>query len=54
MSIDKLDAAIALHKKHMQDPKTATPKSQEILMRLIQKHRQEMVGKKGAAMAKMK
>lgn len=53
MPIDSLDKAITLHAKHMEDPKTATMKSQEVMMQLMKKHRQEMPGKK-AAMGKVK
>lgn len=39
---DFLNRAIDLHKKHMDNPKTATPQSQKILMQLLDKHEQEM------------
>ena len=37
-----LAQAIKLHEKHMQDPKTTTPESQEELMELLYAHRDEM------------
>lgn len=41
-----LNKAVKLHKVHMKKPTTATEKSQEALMRLMQKHKQEMGTKK--------
>jgi len=39
---DKLNIAIDLHEKHMKKPYTATPESQEVLMKLLKDHKKEM------------
>lgn len=40
-----LDKAIKLHDKHMKKPETATRKSQEQMMSMMKKHKEEMKGK---------
>ncbi len=40
-----LDKAIKLHNKHMKNPETATMKSQEQMMGMMKKHKEEMKGK---------
>lgn len=42
MMKESMDKAIELHKKHMSDPKSATPASQKDLMELLQKCKGEM------------
>ena len=37
-----LDKAIKLHEKHMKKPETATMKSQEQMMGMMKKHKEEM------------
>lgn len=41
-----LDKAIKLHDKHMKKPETATMKSQEQMMGMMKKHKEEMKGGK--------
>jgi len=41
-----LDKAIKLHKKHMKKPETATMKSQEEMMGMMKKHKEEMNDRK--------
>ena len=42
MTTHKLNKAIKLHEDHMKKPSTATPSSQEKLMKLMKEHKKEM------------
>ena len=37
-----LDKIIAMHQEHMDNPETATPESQEEMMRMLQEHKSAM------------
>lgn len=44
MITNNLDKAIKLHETHMKNPATATVKSQDKLMELLNAHKKEMEG----------